>query len=233
MGCQRGKAAPDENTKLRLFSSSGGFCQNPGCRRPLFLDTGLRRIHVAEMAHIFAANDEGPRANKALSQAERGVFENLILLCSLCHTIADKAEEDYPDALIRNWKREHEEHVTRAFGAVKLKSRAEVLAMIEGPMQENLVIFEQISPDLDYREDPESEKAAAWQQKMVERIIPNNRRVLALLDINRDHMRREERRTLELFRQHIYDLEARHLTDIVVGGQLRFPEDMNLMMRPE
>jgi len=80
MSCPRGDAAPDQYTKLRLFAASGGYCQNPGCERQLFLDTGSKRIHIAEMAHVFAANTEGPRANTELSEAERAAFENLILL---------------------------------------------------------------------------------------------------------------------------------------------------------
>ena len=232
MICLRGKAAPDEQTKLRLFASSGGYCQNPGCLRPLFLDTGSKRIHIAEIAHVFAATDAGPRPNKSLSLAERGAFENLILLCSACHTTIDKAEEDYPDTVIRKWKRQHEAYLAKTFGAPKLDSRAEVLAAIADPMQENRIIFEEYHPDLHYRENPESEMAAAWQQRMRERIIPNSRRVLAILDANREHMVKDEARILELFRQHVHDLEARHFTDIVIGAQRRFPVEMNQMMRP-
>jgi hypothetical protein len=107
-----------------------------------------------------------------------------------------------------------------------------VFSVIAPLMQENKVIFQEYGPDLDYRENPESEMAAAWQNKMRERIIPNSRRVLASLEANRDHMTDSEIRTLELFRQHIHDLEARHLTDVLVGAQRRFPEEMNDMMRP-
>jgi hypothetical protein len=232
MSCPRGKAEPDEHTKLRLFAASGGFCQNPSCERALFVDTGSKRIHIAEMAHVFAANDRGPRGNEKLSQAERGAFENLILLCSTCHTMIDKAERDFPDHLLASWKRDHEGRLAKIFGAVHLGSRAEVFSAISPLMQENRAIFQEYGPNLDYREDPESEMAAAWQRKMRERIIPNSRRVLATLEANRDHTVEGEIRTLELFRQHIHDLEARHLTDVLVGAQRRFPEEMNDMMRP-
>jgi hypothetical protein len=198
----------------------------------LFVNAGSTRIHIAEMAHVFAAGNDGPRADKSLSEAERGAFDNLILLCSACHTIIDKAEQDFPDNLLATWKRDHQERLAKIFGAVYLETRAEVFAAIDAPMRENRVIFEEYCPDLGYREDPESEMAAAWQRKMRERIIPNNRRVLAILEANRDHMMEGEARILELFRQHIHDLEARHLTDIVAGPQRRFPEEMNRMMRP-
>lgn len=232
MSCPRGDASPDDHTKLRLFAASGGYCQNPSCERALFVDTGSKRIHIAEMAHVFAANDRGPRANENLSQAERGAFENLILLCSACHTIIDKAEQDFPDQILASWKRDHEGRLAKIFGAAHVGSRAEVFSVINPLMQENRIIFQEYGPDLEYRENPESEMAGAWQRKMRERIIPNSRRVLATLEANRDHMMEGEIRTLELFRQHIHDLEARHLTDVLVGAQRRFPEEMDNMMRP-
>lgn len=231
MSCPRGEAAPDAHTKLRLFAASGGYCQNPGCERSLFLDTGSKRIHIAEMAHVFAAKNDGPRANPELTEHERGMFENLILLCSVCHTMIDKAEADFPDHLIQSWKRDHEYRLARIFGAVHLETRTDVEAVIKPLLYENKIIFEEYNPDLPYRDNPESEMATAWQNKMCERIIPNSRRILATLDANIDHMIDAERRTLELFRQHIHDLEARHLTDIVVGEQRRFPNEMENMMR--
>ena len=65
---------------------------------------------------------------------------------------------------------------------------------------------------------------------MVEQIIPNSRRIMATLEINRHFMSVDEIETLELFRQHVYDLELRHLTGIVLGGQSRFPQGMENIM---
>jgi hypothetical protein len=233
VSCPRGDAAPTQQTKLRLFAASAGYCQNPRCERPLFLNTGSQRIHIAEIAHVFAANNQGPRANALLTEAERGAFDNLILLCSNCHTTIDKAEEDFPDRLLAAWKRDHGARLAKIFGAVHLASRAEVRAAIAPLLLENRVLFEEYGPDLDYRENPESEMAATWQRNMRERIIPNSRRVLATLEANRDHMVDGEARVAELFRQHIHDLEARHFTDVIDGPQRRFPRDMDNMMRTE
>src|SRR5438552_18629054 len=98
MACSRGKAAPDDQTKLRLFASSGGYCQHPDCLRELFVDAASQSIHIAEMAHIIAASEDGPRAVANMSAARRGRYENLILLCPACHTISDRAVVRYPDA---------------------------------------------------------------------------------------------------------------------------------------
>src|SRR5688500_6402408 len=100
MVCARGRAAPDRATERRLFASSGGFCQNPNCFSPLFLEAGARRVDVAEMAHILAASTAGPRANSALTAAQCRAYENLILLCPTCHTFIDKAPDEFPDSLL-------------------------------------------------------------------------------------------------------------------------------------
>jgi len=233
MSCSRGAAAPDRNTAFRLFAASAGYCQNPSCHNSLFVETGSTRIHIAEMAHILAASNQGPRAIRKMTAAERGHFDNLILLCANCHTIIDKAPEQFPDTLLVGWKRDHQSRLDQVFGAVALPDRKEVRAAIEPLLLENRIVFEEYGPDGDYRENPESEMASTWQRYMRNRIIPNNRRILAIFDVNRTHLTSDEKRTLELFRQHILDLEARHLTDLPLGAQRRFPQQMDSIMKDD
>lgn len=182
------------------------------------------------MAHIFAASDDGPRADANLSKQERGAYENLILLCANCHTVIDKAPDDYPDALIRQWKCDRADHLAALFGAAHLPSREEVRKAIEPLMTANKVALDRYGPGTDARFNPESEAPDIWRRKMLGVIIPNNKRIAALLDKNRDHMMAEELKTLEEFRQHIDDLVARHLEGIP-GGR-RYPRAMNQMMLP-
>jgi hypothetical protein len=77
----------------------------------LFVQLTNANVHIGEMAHVFSASDEGPRANRILSEAERGAYENLIILCPKCHTIIDKAEQEYPGSLLLTWKREHKRRI--------------------------------------------------------------------------------------------------------------------------
>jgi hypothetical protein len=226
----RGKAAPDRITQQRLFASSGGYCQNPNCNEPLFRETGTEIIHIAELAHVFAANDDGPRAPGELSAAERGAFENLIVLCSSCHTEIDKAESDYPPALLQEWKARHQVALQEAFGAQKYASRIEVRKAIERLLAENRALFVALNPELPCNENPESEIATKWQAAMRTQILPNNRRILAVLDLNRELMNDNEQLVLEQFRQHVNDLTLRHLTDVAPADQARFPADMATMM---
>lgn len=185
--------------------------------------------HFAEMAHIVAASDDGPRANRKVSVAERGAYENLILLCAKCHTIIDKAPDAYPEHMIQQWKETRAERLAALFGVVAYQTRAEVLAAITPAMEENKVVLDTYGPASEARFDPESEAPLAWRRKMLGTIIPNNKRIAAILDKNRHLMVGNEPKTLEVFRQHTDDLVARHLEG-VFGGQM-FPKPMNAMMR--
>ncbi len=77
--CPRGAASPDAHTQRRLFASSAGYCQNPACANELFVDIEGQSFHIAEMAHVFAASDRGPRSRPELTEYERGAFENLVV----------------------------------------------------------------------------------------------------------------------------------------------------------
>jgi hypothetical protein len=179
-----------------LFADSGGYCQRPECLSRLFVDTGTKNIHVAEMAHIIGASGKGPRADAALTQADKGSYDNLILLCAYCHTTIDKATADFPDSMIREWKRKHVERIHSLFGAVEYLDRDSARKALEPALMENRAVFDQYGPSNDYRNDPESELAKVWQRKMRAIILPNNRKVLAILDANRRHLSQHEVETL-------------------------------------
>lgn len=231
MACTRGDAAPNAHTKLRLFADSAGYCQNPSCNQPLFLDAGEKNIHIGEMAHVFAAADDGPRANATLTKGERGRFENLILLCPKCHTIIDKAPEAYSDAMILGWKQQHGERIAELFGVVEYAARDRARVAIDPLMAENRLVFEKYRPDNEYRYDPESGMARTWREKMLSTILPNNRRIARLLEANRRHMRDDEKLTMARFQQHISDLESRHVLDASVADAERFPAGMERIFK--
>ena len=224
MPCSRGKASPDDHTKLRLFADSGGYCQRGDCTRKLFLDVRGVNIHIAEIAHIIAAADDGPRANVILEPQERGHYDNLILLCPSCHTEIDKAPAAYPDKLVANWKRNHVDRLREVFGVVKYESRRNLRDAVEPILSANKAIFDEYGPHREYSDDPEAEEAHTWKRKVVTSILPNSRRVLAVLDANRSLLSAQEKSVLELFRQHVDDLTARHLGAPLAGGGRRFPQ---------
>jgi hypothetical protein len=211
MACSRGATSPDTHTQRRLFAASAGYCQNPGCANELFVDTSGEIIHIAEMAHVFAANDGGPRARLDLSKEERGAFENLVMLCANCHTMVDKSPNAFPDKMMLGWKREHANKLQGLFGAARFSDRADARKVVEPLLVQNHTIFQQYGPHIDNARNPESGAAEQWKRKMLTRILPNNRRILAVLDANRHLLCDHEKATLERFRQHIDDLETFHI----------------------
>ncbi|QJC54846.1 hypothetical protein HC248_00108 [Polaromonas vacuolata] len=222
MACSRGAASPDHHTQRRLFAASAGFCQNPGCSNELFIDAGSKSIHIAEMAHVFAANDGGPRGNPSISPEERGAFENLVVLCANCHTMVDKAPDAFPDGMMLGWKREHAHKLQGLFGAVKFHDREDARRVVEPLLMENYAIFDQYGPHIYAARNPESGAAEQWKRKMLTRLLPNSRRMLAILDTNRHLLDGGEKQTLEQFRQHIDDLEATHIEGTCEDAS-RFP----------
>lgn len=230
MACPRGAAHPDAHTQRRLFASSGGYCQNPACERELFCEVRGKRFHIAEMAHVFAASADGPRSNDALSEAERGSYANLILLCPICHTTVDKAPDAFPDSLILGWKRNHDERLRKMFGVVRYETRHEARASIEPLLDENRQIFDDYGPHIDAANDPESGAAERWTRKVLQKIIPNNSRVLNILETNKELLLPSERIASEQFRQHIDDLIARHIEGFAEGAA-RFPIAISTMLK--
>ena len=229
MKCCRGDANPDAGTRIRLFADSAGYCQNPNCVQRLFVETSNgKTIHFGEMAHIIAASKNGPRSSLKLISKERGSYENLILLCANCHTKIDKAPHEFTDDTIRQWKRTRAERLVSLFGICTYTSRDDVRIAIEPLLQANKLTFEEYGPSSEACFNLESETPSVWLRKVLGSIIPNNKRILAILDQNRKLMVGHELRTLEEFRQHNDDLIARHVAN--EDGGMKFPEAMDRIM---
>ncbi|MEQ1764551.1 MAG: HNH endonuclease [Pyrinomonadaceae bacterium] len=224
MNCTRGRANPDAHTKLRLFADSAGYCQNPDCTRELFEEIGDSKIHLAEMAHIFSAVDGGPRTNPDLSNEERKNFANLILLCSICHTRIDKAEDEFPDSLIRQWKQQHGDRIKELFQVQEFSTRTEARRWLTPLLQENKTIFDIYGPKANEASNPESSLPQQWERKIRKTLLPNNRRILAVVDSNRHLLTEEESSVYDIYRQHVDDFESKHIGISEVSGVL-FPAD--------
>lgn len=233
MVCTRGKASPNQQVKLQLFADSGGFCQNPACTKNLFVDIEEKNLNIAEVAHICAASETGPRADTKMSSTDRGAYENLILLCPTCHTIVDKAPEKFTDIQLISWKCNHKKRITEVFQIVECEGRSEVRKKIDPLMLLNLGIFTSSGPSEIHMENPESPVAPVWKKKLLTQILPNNRKILAILDANRNHLNETELSTLEKYRQHVIDLENKHIGDGVRTVSSRFPKEMNQILKDE
>lgn len=91
-----------------LAALSEGRCYFPGCSTPIIVFIGKAPRINAQIAHICALNERGPRYRPELSVPQRNAFSNLILLCMPHHTEVDRNWNSYPPELLQKWKRQRE-----------------------------------------------------------------------------------------------------------------------------
>lgn len=97
-------------TRLFLYVRAGGRCEFDGCNRYL-LEHHVTKAegNFAEMAHIWAFSDGGPRANKEATDIHD--ISNLMLLCPECHKHVDDRPEEFSADVLRSHKKAHEDRV--------------------------------------------------------------------------------------------------------------------------
>lgn len=107
-----------EKTIKILFTLSSNQCAHPDCTNPVVepKTKDSDAIVVAQIAHIYAASDDGPRGKKDLSDEDRKKPENLILLCPTHHVVVDGQHETYPATLLLEWKEKHERKYKERLG---------------------------------------------------------------------------------------------------------------------
>lgn len=71
---------------------------------------------IAQGAHINAAGKSGPRAKKGTSTAFLKSAKNGIWLCSICHKKVDDDPEFYTEAMLKDWKKKHEDLMRKVVG---------------------------------------------------------------------------------------------------------------------
>jgi hypothetical protein len=65
---------------------------------------------------------------------------------------------------------------------------------------------------------------ALWCRHARATIIPNNRKILQVLEANRHLLTRDEQETLAVYRLHVEQFEDRHILDDFTTGTERFPK---------
>jgi hypothetical protein len=70
--------------------------------------------YVGEAAHIRGEKPKAARYDASMTDEERDAVDNLIYLCTACHTIIDKVPEDWPTDKLTKLKADHEEKVRSA-----------------------------------------------------------------------------------------------------------------------
>lgn len=103
-----------EKTRLFLYVRAGGLCEFDGCRRYLLEHyPTFTPGNFGQMAHIWAFSPDGPRGHEGVDPADVNHIANLILLCPQCHKQVDDHPDQYSVAVLRRFKRAHEDRIFR------------------------------------------------------------------------------------------------------------------------
>lgn len=230
--CTVERVSIPENTKRRVFAESAGYCGKPTCHLPLFPDDS-QDIHFAELAHVISATSGGPRdvPSSVMSAVDRSKASNLILLCANCHTIIDKDPVTFPIEIVMKWRREHQQSLEATFGFKQFETRAEARACFTKFLERNAASFRLHGPGTREADKPGSSRAAKWARHALNVIIPNNRSLLHLAEMNRPLLGAAEIETVGDFMVHVEDFEARHLWNDWSAGGRRYPGEFSNLFK--
>jgi hypothetical protein len=217
-------------TKM-LLAHSGGYCQNSECHRDLFVLFESGDVSsFEELAHIIGQKVDGPRGGGALELSERDEYENIILLCPVCHTLVDKNPKRFPVELLRKWKTEHAAKIRTFFEVPKFSSRDDLRNEVRRLLRANRAVFDAYGPHSETSDNPMSDAVEMWKKLVQSDIIPNNRRVAELFSVNDDLLVDEERLIVNKFLIHKTAFEYNHLSGDKNSSAPLFPSAMNTIL---
>lgn len=213
-------AVSEKDIKI-LWGRAAGRCSRPGCEQECigFINsTGFTVI--GEMAHVIAKKPDGPRG---LAGGGEDTYENLILLCPTHHTEIDKAPEGvFTVELIREWKRAHEERVRNSFISPKCPDRYSLGRQIKRLLLENHAAWRQYGPECtEAQRNPISSLAEIWQLRKLDTVVPNNRRIIQLIEQNKELIDINDYSYCVAFKEHAEGFE--HSCYVRTEGVPRFP----------
>lgn len=132
-----------EQTKRELWARAAGRCQFRGCNKLLYLDEITKEPHNgATIAHIVAYSPDGPRGDPRRSKKLEKDINNLMLTCKTHGDHIDTLElvERYPEELLLEFKRDHEDRVRSATAAID--SHKTTILIFQGPVSGKRVEIE-------------------------------------------------------------------------------------------
>lgn len=105
-----GPRSYSRGTLAALFRLSRGTCYwpDPPCKVPATIKIDGDHVLNLTIAHIRAANRNGPRWVAEMSDHDRSRFSNLILLCQPHHVYVDGHPATFTIAVLDEWKRHRE-----------------------------------------------------------------------------------------------------------------------------
>lgn len=194
------------DVQRQLWAESIGHCMNPSCLIDLIQDGKS----IGEMAHIVEWANGGPPS-----------FDNLLLLCSNCHTKVDKNRTDTTTSELHEWKairnREIQKHFTMRCFSFKALS-----ALVVPILERNRQIFVSYGPEGGPTENPQRHQL--WLQFENE-LVSNNRRLELILTSNKGLLHIDNQSIVDDFVAHSQEFIATR-EDQDLPRLLLFPKEL-------
>jgi len=216
--------AISDNVKRKLWAASGGFCAKPDCHTDLFpfFDNG-EITNIDELAHIIGQKSNGPRGNNILQLSKRDEFDNIILLCPTCHTIIDKNPSLFPENIILEWKKNHQQSIVNLFKFNTFENRESIRMHIAPILSENRSIFNKFGPySVNARQDQMATELM-WGRLAIQKILPNNRKLESIIEFNLHLLTPSEFEIFTEFKIHREGFEYNKISGDVNASVLKFP----------
>lgn len=159
------------------------MCSYPNCEADLTSILSSDKYVIGEMAHIVGRK---PAARRGTPQGGANNYDNLILLCPTHHTSIDKAAEGtYSESTLLNWKSDHEKKIRNAIHIPRFSTFDELKSQISRLLISNKITFDSFGPKSQIaRSNPDSNLFTIWELRRIDRILPNNEKILRCLDAN-------------------------------------------------
>lgn len=196
-----------ENVKRRLYAESMGRCMNPNCKAELFRSNG----DIVEKAHIIPYCETADNS-----------FENLVVLCPICHKDFDKNSLFSSDQ-VRGWKQTRKEELDKLFSK-KFATFDDLRREVAPLLLENKNIFESYY---------QGNKKELWNKFEI-KILSNNKKLKKLLQENLGLIQSHSKKVysnldcIRSFIAHVDEFEATRLDEEKVR-QILFPIKINSM----
>jgi len=129
--------------------------------------------------------------------------------------------------MLHEWKRNHEAEINSAGKAPRFDSFTKLHIAVARLLANNKATFDALGPMSEAAQsDPSSNAYLVWELRRIDKILPNNRKILNLIDANEDLI--EDMltiRAIEKFRLHVESYE-KHVYQRLDSYQL-FPTEFS------